>query len=139
MLDILGRGMSVLEFMREGDGDGKQFQGSPHQEDFGAAVSAAALSLANIQTPGMQDPVTFNASETMKQAMLRLFRARSDRGYIVDDEGRVKGVVTLRDILMQFSPPLAEQPPMGGFFDSALEQTGAFMAPDPLSPFTRAS
>ena len=80
-------------------------------------------------TFNMQDPVTFNASKTMKQAMLKLFRARSDRGYIVDDEGRVKGVVTLRDILMQFSPPLAEQSPMGGFFDSTLEQTGAFMGP----------
>ena len=121
--------MSILDFMRVGDGDGKQIQGSPRQEDFGAAVSAATLSLAKVQIPAMQDPVTFSSSETMKQAMQKLFRARSDRGYILDNEGRVKGIVTLRDILMQFSPPLAAQPPMGGFFDSALEQTGAFMGP----------
>ena len=127
--NVLGREMSVKEFMREGDGGGKQSQGCPRQEDFGAAISAAALSLHNIQTPAMQDPVTLSSSDSMKEAMQKLFRARSDRGYIVDGKGRVKGIVTLRDILMQFSPPLADQPPMGGFFDSALQQTGAFMGP----------
>lgn len=121
--------MSTQDFMREDDGDSSSPQGSPHQGDFGTAISAAALSLANIQTPAMHAPVTFNSSETMKEAMQKLFRARSDRGFIVDAEGQVTGVVTLRDILMNFAPPIAEAVPMGGFFDSALQQTGAFMGP----------
>lgn len=120
--------MSTQDFTRE-DGDRKPLQGTPHQGDFGAAISAAALSLDNIQIPAMQDPVTFKSSETMKEAMQKLFKARSDRGFIVNPEGRVKGVVTLRDILMNFAPPVAESVPMGGFFDSALQQTGAVMGP----------
>jgi len=120
--------MSTQEFMSESKGS----QGGapePHPGDFGTAESAAALSLADIQTAAMQDPVTFTASETMKEAMQKLFKARSDRGFIVDTNGHVTGVVTLRDILMKFAPPIADAVPMGGFFDSALQQTGAFMGP----------
>lgn len=121
--------MLARDFLQE-DG-GTHPQETPQPEDFTAAASAAALSLSNIQTPGMQDPVTFSSSDSMKEAMQKLFRARSDRGFIVDNEGRVKGVVTLRDILMQFSPPVVEprNMHMGGFFDTALEQTDAFLGP----------
>lgn len=74
------------DFLKEhADDDGDHLQGTPLQEDFGAAISAAALSLANVKTPPMQDPVTFSSSDTMKEAMQKLFRARSDRGFIVDD------------------------------------------------------
>jgi len=124
-----GSEMSAQDFMREEDRDKEPSQGTPHQGDFGNAISAAVLSLDKIQTPAMQAPVTFKSSETMKEAMQKLFRARSDRGFIVDTQGHVTGVVTLRDILMNYAPPIAESVPMGGFFDSALQQTGAFMGP----------
>jgi CBS domain-containing protein len=121
--------MHVEDFFKEEEGAGKQVHVTPLQEDFGAALSAAALSLGNITKPSMQEPVTSRSSDTLKATMKKLFQARSDRSFLVDDNRRVTGVVTLRDIIMQFSPPLEEHPRMGGFFESALEQSGAHMGP----------
>lgn len=85
-LNVMGSELLAQDFLKEhADDDGDHLQGTPLQEDFGAAISAAALSLANVKTPPMQDPVTFSSSDTMKEAMQKLFRARSDRGFIVDD------------------------------------------------------
>lgn len=111
------------------ESDDKVPQSTPLQEDFGAAISAAALTLGRFTKPSMQDPITCKATDTLKATMAKLFRSRSDRCFLVDDKGRVKGVVTLRDIIMEFAPPVAETPQWGGFFESALEQTGAHLGP----------
>lgn len=95
------------------------------EENLGTAISAATLSVAALSIPKMAEPVTFKAEGTMKGAMETLINSRSERGYLVDERRQVTGVVTLRDIISQFAPPLAEAPNQwAGFFENALQQTG---------------
>jgi len=98
------------------------------EESIGALLSAGTLSLRNVSLPKMLDPVTSHASDTLKITMEKLVRAKSDRSFLINNEHAVFGVVTLRDIIIQFAPPFVDSSfELGGFFETALEQTGCTM------------
>lgn len=87
-----------------------------HDEEVGA------LALNNKFEPR---PVTNRERDTLKQGMKSLAEKKSNFSFVVDECGRVKGMVTLRDILMEFAPPCMDSRIDGGsFFDMALKESG---------------
>ncbi|CAK9203281.1 unnamed protein product [Sphagnum troendelagicum] len=98
------------------------------EEDLGAVISTTALTLGSVSRPKMTQPVVSLPSDSLKTTMEKLVQSHSNRSFIVDDKGRLTGVITLRDIIMQFAPPLAQAPNQwGGFFESALQQTSSVL------------
>ncbi|CAK9203310.1 unnamed protein product [Sphagnum jensenii] len=98
------------------------------EEDLGAVISTTALTLGSVSRPKMTQPVVSVPSDSLKTTMEKLVQSHSNRSFIVDDKGRLTGVITLRDIIMQFAPPLAQAPNQwGGFFESALQQTSSVL------------
>ncbi|KAL8189152.1 hypothetical protein R6Q57_028718 [Mikania cordata] len=95
-------------------------------EELGALISAGTLALNNRFEPRMDSPVKTNKeSDTLKQTMKNLAEKKSSFSFIVDGCGRVKGMITLRDILMEFAPPCMDSRIDGGsFFDMALKESG---------------
>ncbi|XP_065866492.1 SNF1-related protein kinase regulatory subunit gamma-1-like [Euphorbia lathyris] len=76
-------------------------------------------------TPQVYSPVTATTSDTLKHAMNQLVKSKANVCFLIDDLKKVMGMVTLRDIIVQFAPPCIDSGfHGGGFFDSALEQTG---------------
>ncbi|PIA55800.1 hypothetical protein AQUCO_00700254v1 [Aquilegia coerulea] len=73
----------------------------------------------------MTSAATNKEKDTLKHVMEVLIEKQSNCSFLVDDLRHVKGKVTMRDIIMQFSPPLMDSTiDGGGFFQSALEHTG---------------
>lgn len=92
--------------------------------EIGALISAGTLALNKFE-PRMDSPVTSTEKDTLKQAMKNLAEKRSKFSFLVDECERVKGMVTLRDILMEFAPPsMDSRIDGGGFFDIALKESG---------------
>ncbi|XP_065855028.1 SNF1-related protein kinase regulatory subunit gamma-1-like [Euphorbia lathyris] len=76
-------------------------------------------------TPQVYSLVTATTSDTLKHAMNQLVKSKANVCFLIDDLKKVMGMVTLRDIIVQFAPPCIDSGfHGGGFFDSALEQTG---------------
>lgn len=83
------------------------------------------LSLRNKLLPRMNLPVTIRSTDSLKQAMETLACSKSNVCFLVDDAERVTGLLTLRDIIIQFAPPCMDSRITGGrFFEDALEQSG---------------
>nr|AAM21160.1 YZ1 [Zea mays] len=83
------------------------------------------LALRSRQSGMVGLPATNLESDTLKQAMEKLTALRSSCSFIVDEHGRVQGVVTTRDIISVFSPPCMDSRIDGAtFFSAALEQAG---------------
>lgn len=73
----------------------------------------------------MNCPATNRNTDTLKQVMESLVTSRNSCSFLVDEFHHVTGVATLRDVIMQFSPPSMDSRIDGGvFFESALEQSG---------------
>ncbi|WCJ40151.1 hypothetical protein M5689_021082 [Euphorbia peplus] len=71
-------------------------------------------------------PVTARTTNTLKQTMNELVESKANFCFVIDDLKQVMGMVTLRDIIIEFAPPCIDSGFRGGgFFDSALEQTGS--------------
>ncbi|KAF7142948.1 hypothetical protein RHSIM_Rhsim05G0073300 [Rhododendron simsii] len=95
------------------------------ERDLGAFLSAGVLTLRNPFLPRMDSPITNKKTDTLKQAMDNLAAAKGNFCFLIDELQQVQGVVTLRDMIIQFAPPSMDSTiDGGGFFDSALEQTG---------------
>ncbi|CAH1425903.1 unnamed protein product [Lactuca virosa] len=93
--------------------------------DLGALISAGTLVLKDKFGPRMDSPVTNMEKDTLKEAMKNLAEKKSDFSFLVDECGRVKGVLTLRDMLVEFAPPCMDSRiDGGGFFDMALKESG---------------
>lgn len=92
--------------------------------DHGALLSFAILTLRNKFLPRMDLPVTNEETDMLKQAMQKLADAKAGFSFLVDKLQRVRGVLTLRDIIIQFAPPgVDSRINGGGFFETALEQS----------------
>ncbi|KAK1352203.1 SNF1-related protein kinase regulatory subunit gamma-1 like [Heracleum sosnowskyi] len=88
-------------------------------------TSTETLSLRNKLLPRMNLPVTIRTTNSLKQAMEALACSKSNVCFLVDDAERVTGLLTLRDIIIQFAPPCMDSTITGGrFFEDALEQSG---------------
>ncbi|KAI9180460.1 hypothetical protein LWI28_005002 [Acer negundo] len=95
------------------------------ERDIGALLSAGALRLRNSFLPRMDQPVTNKKTDPLKQAMKNLAETKGYFSFLVDDSRHATGVLTIRDIINQFAPPCVDSSfHGGGFFESALEQTG---------------
>ncbi|KAK8476503.1 hypothetical protein V6N13_017962 [Hibiscus sabdariffa] len=95
------------------------------ERDMGALLSAGVLELRNKYLPRMDSPVTNKKTDTLKQAMKNLAGTKSDFSFQVDDLQRPQGILTSRDIILQFAPPsMNSNIDGGGFFESALERAG---------------
>lgn len=93
--------------------------------ELGALISAGTLALHNKFELRMDSPVTNTETDTLKQVMKNLAEKKSNFSILVDEYQRVKGMVTLRDILMEFAPPCMDSRiDGGGFFDMALKESG---------------
>ncbi|PON85998.1 CBS domain containing protein [Trema orientale] len=88
-------------------------------------TEADNLRLRGNLVPGMNSPVTNKRTDTLKQVMENMGQTRSNFSFLVDDSQKAIGVITFRDIMVQFAPPCIDSSIHGGgFFESALEQTG---------------
>ncbi|KAK5837873.1 hypothetical protein PVK06_006600 [Gossypium arboreum] len=95
------------------------------ERDMGALLSAGVLQLRNKYRPRMDSPVTNKKTDTLKEAMKNVARTKSDFCFQVDDSQHLLGILTLRDIILQFSPPsMNSNIDGGGFFETTLELTG---------------
>ncbi|KAJ0009803.1 hypothetical protein Pint_34706 [Pistacia integerrima] len=95
------------------------------ERDIGALISAGALRLKNSFLPRMDQPVTNKKMDTLKEAMKKLADTKSNFSFLVNDSHQATGLLTIRDIIIQFAPPCIDSSFHGdGFFESALEQTG---------------
>ncbi|XP_052180283.1 SNF1-related protein kinase regulatory subunit gamma-1-like isoform X3 [Diospyros lotus] len=105
---------------------GKKADSDPSiEQDLGASLPTGVLNLRNNSLPRIDSPVTIRKTDTLKQAMERLTITNCSFCFIVDELRQVQGVLTLKDIISQFAPPCIDSRINGGgFFDTALEQTG---------------
>ncbi|RQO95825.1 hypothetical protein POPTR_009G118700v4 [Populus trichocarpa] len=95
------------------------------ERDLGALFAAGALQLRNNFLTKMDSPVTTKKSNTLKQAMKDLAETKGCFCFLVNDAQQPAGLLTLRDVIIQFAPPCIDSNIHGGgFFESALEQTG---------------
>ncbi|CAN1320260.1 SNF1-related protein kinase regulatory subunit gamma-1, partial [Linum perenne] len=73
----------------------------------------------------MDSVVTNKRSDTLKQAMVEMAKTNSNFSFLVDGSNRPTGILTSRDVIVQFAPPCMDSSFQGGgFFDFALEQAG---------------
>ncbi|XP_047324973.1 SNF1-related protein kinase regulatory subunit gamma-1-like [Impatiens glandulifera] len=102
---------------------------SPPEEEDNHLINAmgSSLTLRNNFLLKMDSPATARKTDTLKQVMEKLAKNKSSFCFLVDDESQqlLEGVVTLRDVMLQFAPPSVDSRITGGsFFETALEQTG---------------
>lgn len=73
----------------------------------------------------MDSPLTSKKSDTLKQLMKNMTERNSRISFLINDNEQVIGMITLRDIILQFAPPcVSSSIDGGGFFQCALEQSG---------------
>ncbi|KAG7976025.1 hypothetical protein I3843_06G127700 [Carya illinoinensis] len=95
------------------------------ERDLGALFSAGILRLKNNFLPRMDSPAINKKTDTLMQVMKNMAETKSTFSFLVDDFHIAIGVLTLRDVIIQFAPPCIDSTIHGvGFFESALEQTG---------------
>ncbi|KAF3969089.1 hypothetical protein CMV_007090 [Castanea mollissima] len=95
------------------------------EQDLGALLSSGTLCLRNRFLPRMDSPVTNKKTDTLKKVMKNIAETKSSFSFLIDDMQQATGVLTLRDIIIQFAPPCIDSSIHGGgFFESALQQTG---------------
>ncbi|XP_019416486.1 PREDICTED: SNF1-related protein kinase regulatory subunit gamma-1-like [Lupinus angustifolius] len=95
------------------------------EDEHGGFVAARSLSLKSRFIPKMDSPVTNKENDTLKQIMEHMTQTNSSFSFLMNDNEQVTGLVTLRDIIVQFAPPCLDSSiDGGGFFQFALEQSG---------------
>ncbi|XP_075673270.1 SNF1-related protein kinase regulatory subunit gamma-1-like isoform X2 [Castanea sativa] len=115
--------LSAEEFIHM-ETDNEDFDRSIEQ-DLGALLSSGTLCLRNRFLPRMDSPVTNKKTDTLKKVMKNIAETKSSFSFLIDDMQQATGVLTLRDIIIQFAPPCIDSSIHGGgFFESALQQTG---------------
>ncbi|WJX36225.1 hypothetical protein P8452_24127 [Trifolium repens] len=86
---------------------------------------AGSLNLKNNLTPRMDSPVTNKKNDTLKQVMEHMTETNSSFSFLMNENEQVTGLITVRDIILQFAPPCVNSSiGGGGFFELALEQSG---------------
>lgn len=115
--------LTVQEFIHTETGkiDTEPTTGHEH----GDFLTARSLRLKNSFIPRMDSPVTNRESDTLKQIMEHMTQTNSSFSFLINDNEQVTGLLTLRDIVVQFAPPCVDSGiDGGGFFQFALEQSG---------------
>ncbi|KAI9127765.1 hypothetical protein K1719_000758 [Acacia pycnantha] len=93
--------------------------------DNGASMITRNLHLKRRCVPRMDSPLTNKKSDTLKQLMKNATEGNSRFSFLMNENDQVIGLVTLRDVILQFAPPcVSSSIDGGGFFQMALEQSG---------------
>jgi acetoin utilization protein AcuB len=69
----------------------------PHNPEDGRLTLTDAVTVAQAMTP---DPVTLRASDSLKQALDLMLAHRFSALPVVDDQGRLQGMLTTKDLLL---------------------------------------
>lgn len=102
----------------------------PHKSEDGDSGSLASARTLLLKNDLLQQHtfVTNRRSDSLKQAMENLVASEISQSFLVDEAGKLEGILTLRDIISPFSPPtLDSRIDGGGFFQAALEQAGCYV------------
>ncbi|XP_054787871.1 SNF1-related protein kinase regulatory subunit gamma-1-like [Prosopis cineraria] len=93
--------------------------------DNGASMVARSIHLKKRCVPRMDSPLTNKKSDTLKQLMQQTTERNSRFTFVINEKEQVTGLITLRDVILQFAPPcVSSSIDGGGFFQIALEQSG---------------
>ncbi|XP_058782965.1 SNF1-related protein kinase regulatory subunit gamma-1-like [Vicia villosa] len=94
------------------------------ENEHGADQTAGSLHLKNSFKSRMDSPVTNKENDTLKQVMDQMAKTNSCFSFLINDNEQVTGLITVRDIILQFAPPCVNSSiGGGGFFELALEQS----------------
>ncbi|CAK8569259.1 unnamed protein product [Lathyrus sativus] len=94
------------------------------ENDHGADQTTGSLHLKNSFKSRMDLPVTNKENDTLKQVMEQMTKTNSCFSFLINDNKQVTGLITVRDIILQFAPPCVNSSiGGGGFFELALEQS----------------
>ncbi|XP_074310466.1 SNF1-related protein kinase regulatory subunit gamma-1-like isoform X2 [Silene latifolia] len=75
--------------------------------------------------PRMDSPIVHRETDILQNVMTKMAETNTESSFLVDGSCRVVGMITLRDIIVEFAPPCVDSRiDGGGFFESALQQTG---------------
>ncbi|KAI5402449.1 hypothetical protein KIW84_050171 [Lathyrus oleraceus] len=92
--------------------------------DHGADHTTGSLHLKKSFKSRMDSPVTNKENDTLKQVMEQMAKTNSSFSFLINDNEQVTGLITVRDIILQFAPPCVNSSiGGGGFFELALEQS----------------
>lgn len=73
----------------------------------------------------LSNPEVLRKCDSLKKTMEIMAASMRESGFLVGDAGRLEGMVTLRDVILPFSPPSMDaRVDGGGFFTSVLNQVG---------------
>lgn len=126
MLMTISGVLPVEKFVHSDSGKSHQSLDSTTESNLRLLLSAGILCPKSDFLPRMGCPVTNWTTDTLKLAMKDLVASSSSHSFLLNESHHVIGVITLRDIIMQFSPPSMDSTIKGGsFFESALEQCGS--------------
>ncbi|KAI3941244.1 hypothetical protein MKX01_029818 [Papaver californicum] len=119
------KNMTVKEFINSDTRKTETYSDSKVDNDVHAFFTNGMLRLDNKILPRMDTPATNKKTDMLKQAMKVLVDSKSNRSFLVDESSHVIGMVALRDIIIQFSPPSVDSTINEAlFFQSSLEQFG---------------
>ncbi|XP_058782956.1 SNF1-related protein kinase regulatory subunit gamma-1-like [Vicia villosa] len=86
--------------------------------------TAGNLRLKNSSKSRMDSPVSNKENDTLKQVMQQMAKTNSSFSFLINGNQQVTGLITVRDIILQFAPPCVNSSiGGGGFFELALEQS----------------
>ncbi|THU44736.1 hypothetical protein C4D60_Mb02t10490 [Musa balbisiana] len=89
------------------------------------APPAGLLRMKNARFLRSSNPAILRKSDSLKKTMEIMAASMRESGFLVGDAGRLEGMVTLRDVILPFSPPSMDaRVDGGGFFTSVLNQVG---------------
>ncbi|CAL9201437.1 unnamed protein product [Musa hybrid cultivar] len=89
------------------------------------APPAGLLRMKNARFLRLSNPAVLRKSDSLKKTMEIMAASMRESGFLVGDAGRLEGMVTLRDVILPFSPPSMDaRVDGGGFFTSVLNQVG---------------
>lgn len=114
------RKLTVEEFTKVRNAECKR-SSNPSEEN--ELRCAGLLRLKNVELPPVNSMVVLQKSDSLKKAMEDMVASISEAGFLTSDSGELEGTVTLRDIILPFSPPsMDSRIDGGGFFRSLLNQ-----------------
>ncbi|WOK99253.1 hypothetical protein Cni_G07965 [Canna indica] len=109
--------LTVEEFTKFRDAERDQSCNQSTEKEYSSAGLLRLTRTSNL--------VTLKKTDSLKKAMENMVASMSESSFFVGDSGKLEGTVTLRDVLLPFSPPSMDSRINGGsFFTSLLNQAG---------------
>ncbi|CAL9204050.1 SNF1-related protein kinase regulatory subunit gamma-1-like [Musa acuminata AAA Group] len=121
-LFIRRKTFAVEEFIKVRDAASDQSRNRYTETE---APPAGLLRMKNARFLRLSNPEVLRKCDSLKKTMEIMAASMRESGFLVGDAGRLDGMVTLRDVILPFSPPSMDaRVDGGGFFTSVLNQVG---------------